>query len=63
MEPQYMMMGQAAGNIAAFAIRKGLPVGGISVEELQNKLREQGAILHLSQQDKAGAESEEMRKY
>jgi hypothetical protein len=51
MEPQYMMMGQAAGIIAALAIKGDIPVQNVSVVELQKKLRSQKAILHIEQQD------------
>ena len=50
MEPQYMIIGQAAGVAAALAIREGTAVQGISIMELQRKLRERGAVLHLSEE-------------
>lgn len=50
MEPQYMMLGQAAGVAAALAIKAGTPVQDVSVSELQNKLRSQNAILHIEQE-------------
>ena len=50
MEPQYMMLGQAAGVAAALAIKAGTPVQDVSVNELQNKLRSQNAILHIEQE-------------
>jgi len=50
MEPQYMMMGQAAGVTAALAIRGKIPVQDVSIATLQEKLRSQKAILHLDQQ-------------
>ena len=50
MEPQYMMIGQAAGVTAALAIQGNVPVQQVSVEKLQNILRKDGTILHLDQQ-------------
>ena len=50
MEPQYMMIGQAAGVAAALAISAGKPVQDISMADLQAKLREHGAILHIDEQ-------------
>ncbi|HEY2039396.1 MAG TPA: FAD-dependent oxidoreductase [Edaphobacter sp.] len=50
MEPQYMMMGQAAGVTAALAIHGKTAVQDINIATLQDKLRSQKAILHLDQQ-------------
>ncbi|HEV2483965.1 MAG TPA: FAD-dependent oxidoreductase [Terracidiphilus sp.] len=50
MEPQYMILGQAAGEAAALAIRKHTSVHNISIMELQQQLREHGAVLHLNQE-------------
>jgi hypothetical protein len=50
MEPQYMMIGQAAGNTAALAIQDHIPVGKVNVSTLQKKLRAQNAILHIEQE-------------
>jgi hypothetical protein len=50
MEPQYMMLGQAAGVSAALAIRGKKAVQDIDVTALQTKLHGQKAILHLEQQ-------------
>ncbi len=47
MEPQYMIMGQAAGLAAVQAIRTGRAVQEIDVAELQAKLRAQGQVLTL----------------
>jgi hypothetical protein len=48
MEPQYMIIGQAAGVAASLAIRGHTPVQDVAIPDLQQKLREHGAILHLS---------------
>ena len=47
MEPQYMIMGHAAGVAAAQAIRQGTSLQGINVSALQERLREQRQILSL----------------
>src|SRR5271167_1091200 len=48
MEPQYMIIGQAAGVAAALAIREHRHIQDISIESLQKSLREHHAILSLS---------------
>ncbi|MBN9614273.1 MAG: FAD-dependent oxidoreductase [Acidobacteriales bacterium] len=48
MEPQYMIMGQAAGVAAALAVHHAVPVQKVPVEELQQKLHAQKAVLHLA---------------
>jgi hypothetical protein len=50
MEPQYMIIGQAAGVAAALAIRSHTAVQDVAVPDLQQKLREHGAILHLGEE-------------
>jgi hypothetical protein len=50
MEPQYMMMGQAAGVAAALAIQEKISVQDVSIKALQTKLRSHKAILHLDQE-------------
>jgi hypothetical protein len=47
MEPQYMIIGQAAGIAAALAVRSHLAVQDIPVIELQRELKNEGSILHL----------------
>jgi hypothetical protein len=47
MEPQYMIMGEAAGVAAAIAMREKLPVADIPMTELQNKLKKAKAVLSL----------------
>jgi hypothetical protein len=47
MEPQYMILGQAAGTAASLAISKKIPVQQVSVPELQSLLRTHGAYLNL----------------
>ena len=44
MEPQYMIIGQAAGVAASLAIKSNKPVQDISVPDLQSKLKTQGAV-------------------
>ncbi len=51
MEPQYMMIGQAAGSAAAMSVHGQIAVSRISVPDLQAGLHKHGAILHLSEED------------
>ena len=48
MEPQYMILGQAAGAAAAMAITAGSAVQDIATDKLTAKLRSQGAIMEYS---------------
>jgi hypothetical protein len=56
MEPQYMMIGQAAGDTAWLAVNKNIPVDKVNIQSLQQTLHQQGAILHLSERSKEGPE-------
>jgi hypothetical protein len=49
MEPQYMIMGHAAGIAAAMAVKENRPVHKIDISELQKKLKAQGQILSLKE--------------
>ena len=49
MEPQYMIIGQAAGVAAALAVASHAPVQDISIPALQQELQKHGAILHLGE--------------
>ena len=44
MEPQYMILGHAAGVAASLALKSEKPVQDISVAALQEKLKGQGAV-------------------
>lgn len=44
MEPQYMIIGHAAGIAAAMALRNKVPVQQVNVGELQAKLKAEGAV-------------------
>jgi hypothetical protein len=50
MEPQYMIIGQAAGVAAALSVRRNRDVHDVEIPELQQKLRQHGAVLHLDQE-------------
>jgi hypothetical protein len=45
MEPQYMILGEAAGVAASIAVRDRIGVTKISIKELQSSLRSQKVIL------------------
>lgn len=45
MEPQYQMLGQAAGTAAAWAARRGVAVQDVDTVALQAALRDAGAVL------------------
>jgi hypothetical protein len=47
MEPQYMIMGHAAGLASAAAAASSVPVHKVDLARLQGRLREQGQILSL----------------
>ncbi len=47
MEPQYMILGQAAGVASAIAVKEKLPVGDVPIQELQSTLRNEKAVLSL----------------
>ncbi len=44
MEPQYMIIGHAAGVAAALALRDKVPVQKVNVTELQDMLKKEGAV-------------------
>ena len=50
MEPQYMMIGEAAGTAAYLSVKSNTAVQDISTGQLQLLLRAHGSILHLAQQ-------------
>jgi hypothetical protein len=54
MEPQYMIIGQAAGVAAALAVQGHEKIQDVAVPELQERLQRRGAILHLKEEFSAG---------
>ena len=46
MEPQYMILGHAAGVAASMAIRQGIDVQAVDAAALAARLASQGAVLH-----------------
>ena len=50
MEPQYMMIGHAAGIAAALAIRGNSPVQDVAVPALQQQLKDEGAVFEYGPQ-------------
>ncbi|MCE5308772.1 MAG: FAD-dependent oxidoreductase [Acidobacteriales bacterium] len=48
MEPQYMILGHAAGVAASLAVRAAKPVQDISVSDLQKTLKTQGAVFEYA---------------
>eukprot|EP01116_Phalansterium_solitarium_P003659 TRINITY_DN14482_c0_g1_i1.p1 TRINITY_DN14482_c0_g1~~TRINITY_DN14482_c0_g1_i1.p1 ORF type:complete len:527 (+),score=174.36 TRINITY_DN14482_c0_g1_i1:142-1722(+) len=48
LEPQFQIMGQSAGVAAALAVRLGVPVQAVPIASLQQRLRELGQLLTLS---------------
>jgi hypothetical protein len=55
MEPQYMIIGQAAGVAASLAVQSRKPVQDISIRALQQKLRQHNAVLHLAEEFRPSA--------
>jgi hypothetical protein len=55
MEPQYMIIGQAAGVAAALAVHSHREIHDVVISELQQKLRAHGGILHLNEEFSAAA--------
>jgi hypothetical protein len=50
MEPQYMIIGQAAGVAASLAIQGHTSIQDIPISALQKKLREARAVLHMNEE-------------
>jgi hypothetical protein len=63
MEPQYMIIGHAAGVAASLAIRQNAPVQQIDVEALQEILKNEGAVFEYVQTDQAVALNKLRSKY
>src|SRR5439155_24628842 len=55
MEPQYMIIGQAAGVAAKLSIEAGKPVQEVDPAQLTARLRKQGAVMEYVPSSQAGA--------
>jgi hypothetical protein len=51
MEPQYMIIGQAAGVAAKLALESGVPVQDVDARKLTERLRQQGAVMEWRKPD------------
>lgn len=49
MEPQYMMMGEAAGIAASLSVKQSADVQNIDIEKLQQTLIENGAVFKTAE--------------
>jgi hypothetical protein len=63
MEPQYMIMGHAAGIAAALAAKSNLPVQDVPVADLQKTLREEGGVFEYGTQHQMSALAKIRDKY
>jgi hypothetical protein len=63
MEPQYMMLGHAAGIAASLAIRDEASVQDVSIGDLQRQLRAEGAIFQYGPAFQAEALTIIRRRY
>jgi hypothetical protein len=50
LEPQYMIIGEAAGAAAALAVEKHTTVQGVAISELQSRLQKHGVVLHAKEE-------------
>ncbi len=55
MEPQYMIIGHAAGVAAAMAVKGGIAVQQVSVPDLQKTLKSEGAVFNYTQNEQHNA--------
>jgi hypothetical protein len=55
MEPQYMILGHAAGAAAALALERSVAVQDVPVRELLSILRAEGAVFELGLEHQAKA--------
>jgi hypothetical protein len=63
MEPQYMILGHAAGIAAALAAREGKAVLDIEVPELQKRLKAEGGVFEYGIEFQARALEEIRKRY
>jgi len=63
MEPQYMILGHAAGIAAALAAKANSAIQDISISDLQRQLREAGAVFEYSIEDNNKALAQIRKRY
>ncbi|MBM3762671.1 MAG: FAD-dependent oxidoreductase [Acidobacteria bacterium] len=63
MEPQYMILGHAAGIAAALAAKANSAIQDISISDLQRQLREEGAVFEYSIEDNNKALAQIRKRY
>lgn len=63
MEPQYMILGHAAGIAAALAAKSNSDIQDISIPDLQRQLREEGAVFEYSIEDNNKALAQIRKRY
>jgi len=63
MEPCWLSLGQAAGLAAYLAISKRTELNNINIDDLQNLLREEGAVIYPSEINRKQSEAHDSEKH